>query len=148
MSKLVAISRQDGGVSIMRLLDDGLDVDAEVQKWIESSPGQYASHRETAPAELPGDMDTDPFRGAWADKAGKLGHDMPRAREIHKQRLRIERAPLLAELDVEYIRAQETNDNGKRAQVTARKQALRDITADQRFATAATVADLMEIRLP
>lgn len=56
-----------------------------------------------------------------------------KAKEITKDRLRAERAPLLAGLDVAYQRADEIGDAEKKAEVVAEKQRLRDITqlADQ-----------------
>ena len=56
-----------------------------------------------------------------------------KAKEITKDRLRAERVPLLAGLDVAYQRADESGDAEKKAEVVAEKQRLRDITqlADQ-----------------
>jgi hypothetical protein len=56
-----------------------------------------------------------------------------KAKDITKDRLRAERAPLLAGLDVDYQRADEVGDAEKKAEVVAEKQRLRDITqlADQ-----------------
>ena len=56
-----------------------------------------------------------------------------KAKAITKDRLRLERAPLLQKLDVEYQRADEDADATKKAEVAAEKQRLRDITklADQ-----------------
>ena len=56
-----------------------------------------------------------------------------KAKAITKDRLRLERAPLLQKLDVEYQRADEAADATKKAEVAAEKQRLRDITklADQ-----------------
>ena len=56
-----------------------------------------------------------------------------KAKEITKNRLRAERAPLLQKLDVDYQRADEAADAAKKAEVVAEKQRLRDITqlADQ-----------------
>lgn len=52
--------------------------------------------------------------------------NLNKARDITKQRLRKERAPLLLQLDVDYIRAQELG--GDVAPIVQRKQELRDIT--------------------
>jgi len=56
-----------------------------------------------------------------------------KAKDITKDRLRRERAPLLQKLDVDYQRADEASDAAKKAEVVAEKQRLRDITqlADQ-----------------
>ena len=59
--------------------------------------------------------------------------NLDKAKEIKKQHLRTERAPLLQKLDVDYQRADEASDAAKKAEVVAEKQRLRDITqlADQ-----------------
>lgn len=68
------------------------------------------------------------WRGAWTWTTDDPVIDIcpDRAVEVTKERLRRERAPLLAELDVAYIRALEA---GNPAAVVAEKQRLRDITA-------------------
>lgn len=64
--------------------------------------------------------------------------NMGRAREIHGDRLRALRAPILAQLDVEYQRADEKGDAAGKKAVAVRKQALRDVTADPAIDTATT----------
>lgn len=50
----------------------------------------------------------------------------PKAEVIVVERLRIEREPLLAELDTSFMRALESGEDT--ADIVAKKQALRDIT--------------------
>ena len=59
--------------------------------------------------------------------------NLDKAKAITNDRLREERATLLAGLDVAYQRADESGDAEKKAEVVAEKQRLRDITqlADQ-----------------
>lgn len=66
------------------------------------------------------------FRNAWKEGSQGIEHDMVKCREITKDRLRAERAPLLAALDVAFQRALEVN--GNTAAIVAEKQRLRDIT--------------------
>jgi len=54
--------------------------------------------------------------------------DVERAKEIKKAKLRHERVPKFADLDKEYMLADETQDDVKKADVIASKQRLRDIT--------------------
>jgi hypothetical protein len=62
----------------------------------------------------------------WAWDGTKVVFHVDRGREMRKQELRRERAPLLAELDVAYMRAQEA---GKpTADIVASKARLRDVT--------------------
>ena len=60
--------------------------------------------------------------------------DMAKAREIHKNNIRIARKPKLAELDVEFQKALETG--ASTTDIVAKKQALRDAPADSGIAAA------------
>lgn len=82
------------------------------------------------------------FRNAWKAGTGKVEHDMAKCREIQKSRLREIRAPKLAALDVEFMRALEAGDNAKCAEIAAQKQALRDVTKDPAITAAKTVEEL------
>ena len=78
------------------------------------------------------------FRNAWELVDGAVVVNMPRARDIHKSKLRELRAPKLAALDVEYQRADEAGDAAEKARIAAQKQALRDVTSDPAIAAAST----------
>lgn len=82
------------------------------------------------------------FRDAWSHD---LRVDMEKAREIHRDRMRAARAPLLQMLDVEYQRADEVGDPVRKRKVTHRKQLLRDVTADPRIAAAETPSQLKAV---
>jgi hypothetical protein len=58
-----------------------------------------------------------------------IGINVDKAKEIHKDKIRQVRNPLLQEKDVEYMRALEAGDTQKVAEVVATKQALRDATS-------------------
>lgn len=73
--------------------------------------------------------------------------NMTKAREIKKDMIRADRAPLLAALDVEYMRAVETGDTVKQAEIAAKKQALRDATKDPAI-TAAQTPDQLKAVVP
>lgn len=73
------------------------------------------------------DIPTDrTFRNAWK---ADLSVDMVKARIILRDKMRIARAPLLADLDTQYMRADEANNAQQKAAITQQKQTLRDITA-------------------
>jgi hypothetical protein len=57
-----------------------------------------------------------------------IGINVDKAKEIHKDKIREVRNPLLEKKDVEYIRAQEVGDTEKIAAIVAEKQSLRDVT--------------------
>lgn len=141
----ILIKRVDGGVSIMALAPTTTDADREVEKWKNIHPGQYVSHRAMAQGET---MPPRTFRDAWTEINGTIDHDWAKAREIRKEQLRRERAPKLAELDTAFLRAIEAGDQAEGNKVAAKKQALRDVTADPRIAAATSVAALLEVRLP
>jgi hypothetical protein len=67
--------------------------------------------------------------------------DIPKAKEIRKEQLRQERKPLLEQLDVDYMRAQEAGDIT--SSIVQKKQRLRDITNAVDSCT--TVEDLKAI---
>ena len=69
-----------------------------------------------------------------------FGVDMAKAREIHKTNIRAARVSKLAELDVEFQKAQETS--ASTTDIVAKKQALRDAPADSGIAAASDEAAL------
>tara|TARA_B100000963_G_scaffold341497_1_gene341249 strand:- start:99 stop:359 length:261 start_codon:yes stop_codon:yes gene_type:complete len=66
--------------------------------------------------------------------------DMAKAREIHKNNIRLARQPKLAELDIEFQKAQETSADT--SAIVAKKNALRDAPADSGIASASDEASL------
>lgn len=85
------------------------------------------------------------FRGAWQFSGDAVEIDMAKARDIHRDRLRAERAPRLGALDVDYMKALE--QGGDTTSVVAEKQALRDVTADPRIDAATTPDELKDLTL-
>ena len=61
--------------------------------------------------------------------------DMAKAREIHKEKIRVARKPLLEALDIEFQKALETG--ASTTDIIAKKQALRDAPADSGITSAA-----------
>jgi len=51
-----------------------------------------------------------------------------KAKAIWKDKWREARKPLLASLDIEFMKAVETDDTEKQAEIALKKQALRDVT--------------------
>lgn len=93
------------------------------------------------------DLPSRDFRNAWKIDGGKIDHDMEKAKEILKAKLRVDRAPLLSALDVEYQKADESGDSLKKRALAAEKQKLRDVTSDPRIAAATTIEDLTKIKI-
>jgi hypothetical protein len=82
----------------------------------------------------------DEYRDALALQDGRLAHDMKKARGIFLGRVRAARAPALAALDVESVRAMESGGDARA--VAERKQALRDLPATLPVDGAKSPADL------
>ena len=78
------------------------------------------------------------YRNAWAAdlKALSVSVDMGKARNIHRNRMREARKPKLAALDVDYQRSLESGSGS--ADIVAKKQKLRDITASPEIEEAQT----------
>jgi len=51
-----------------------------------------------------------------------------KAKVIWKDKWREARRPLLASLDIEFMKAVEAGDSAKQAEIASKKQALRDVT--------------------
>lgn len=157
----VAVSRVDGGVTILRVVETEYLPDGSVHKTYEITPAYVdsliakyvADGHWTGPLApvswrfVPNDFvdehtDRD-FRNAWADTGkGKPGHDMAKAQTIHRDRLRALRGPKLAALDTEVMRADEENNKEAKAAAVAKKQKLRDLPDNPRIAAAKTIDEL------
>jgi len=85
------------------------------------------------------------FRGAWQFNGAVVEVDMVAAKDIHKNNLRRDRAPRLADLDVAYMKALEAGSGA--AEIAAQKQVLRDITSDARIDSATTPEELKALDL-
>lgn len=143
MAQYVALSRADGTIAIM--LHPGSPTAQDVAKELAKMADQFVSQRLINANQIPSTRD---YRGAWIDDGnGPIKHDMPRAREIHRERVRVEREPRLAALDADSIRAIEDNDAPKKAQVKVAKQKLRDAPSDPRIEAAPNVAALAALTL-
>lgn len=73
--------------------------------------------------------------------------DMTKAREIKRDLIRAERAPMLAALDVEFMRAVETGDTAAQQAIAAEKQRLRDATKAPAIDSAQTPDELKDLKL-
>jgi len=101
-------------------------------------------YRLIEPSEIPTDR---AYRNAWVDTGAAVEHDMAKARRLHLERLRAERAALLPALDAQWMRAT-GQKNGKEADdVEAKRQALRDFpqTIAAALAAATNIDELKTI---
>lgn len=139
----IGIERDDGGLTVMTLVDGlGLeDVPREIAKW-EQGTG-YKAVRWEEITEYPPRL----YRNAYelGDKQAVV--NMEKARNLHRDELRIARKPMLEELDVAYVRADETGDAAQKASIASDKTVLRDVTEDPRIEAAQTPEELAQLTL-
>lgn len=150
----VVIKRPDGGVSIMvlqglaaeahELAPEYLDmiVQAEISQWPKEDQGAVVSWRAMPDDAIPTDRT---FRAAWSDTSKELvvDQDMAKCRNIWRDHMRAARAPKLAALDVEVMRAIEAGDDTKA--IADKKQALRDVTKAAEIEAATTPEELKAV---
>ena len=72
--------------------------------------------------------------------------NMDKARDIKRDMIREERKPLLEALDVQFMRAVESDDKPTQTQISAKKKALRDCTQDPDIGAAQTPDELKAVR--
>lgn len=139
MSKVIVFKNIDDSVGVLNPSPQcHLSLDEIIKKDLPESCVEY----QIFDAEnLPVDKT---FRNAWILKEGKVEHDMDKARELQKVRLRNLRAPLLSKLDVDYQKADEEDDRPKKKKIADKKKALRDITVHASILEALTVEELKE----
>ena len=70
--------------------------------------------------------------------------NLNKAKDIWRDKIREDRKPKLAELDVQYMRAVENDNATEKAAIATKKQTLRDATADSRI-DAATSPDELKV---
>ena len=149
MAQHFLIKRKDGSVWVMIGADDvEIDPDVEIAKWPPEQQAEIIGHESLDYASVNA-MDRY-FRNAWTHvvtgrAVGRVVVDMTKAREIHRDVLRRARKPLLEAADVDYIKADEAADEPKKAEIRARKQALRDVPQDPRIDAAQTPEELKAI---
>lgn len=165
-----AVTRVDGGVTVLRVIENEYAPDGSLARhydvtpeYIDSLIAKYVAadrpedERQWVGGQLPVswrlvpndyvDESTDRyFREAWKDGGrGKPDVDMPKAREIHRRKLRRMRIPLMDALDVEYLQADERGEQQKKRDIGTKKQQLRDVTADPRIDAAQTPEELKAV---
>ena len=129
MSKII-YTNSDGTVSIITPAGDVNDAIKDVPSGL--------SYEIVEDSVIPTDRS---FRNAWKQNSKTIETDMTKAKEIHKDKIRIARTPKLAELDIEFQKALETG--ASTTDIVAKKQALRDAPADSGIA-AASDADALK----
>jgi hypothetical protein len=119
MSKVIIFTNDNGGVSVC--IPTGEISITEVQaKDIPENVQSFIVSTSSLPEEY------DDFFGAWEQTNGVVTVNLNKAKDITKNRLRIQREPLLAAQDVLFQRALETGADT--SAIVAEKTRLRNIT--------------------
>ena len=74
-----------------------------------------------------------------------IGVNVPKAKELQKERFRQVRKPLLESLAIDYQRADEAGDASKKTEIATKKQALRDVTSSTALNDATTEAEVRAV---
>jgi hypothetical protein len=160
----IAVARKDGSTAILsfltrgrgNVLPDGASwlnekagiwqrpsreslVAAEVKKAI---PDYLAWHR-IVEADIPSDRE---YRDAWHHNGKTIIHDMEKAKEIHRNKIRHARATAFVGLDAEYAKAFGRGDAEAVSRIETARQKWRDAPADPRIAAATTIESLKSLR--
>lgn len=118
------------------------DVERDViAKWAPSSRDAVVSTRRVKKDDIPTDRT---YRMAWRDMGDAVRVDMPLAREIKRQRIRMARPKAFAALDAAYLKADEAGDEPLKQEIAKQKQFLRDIPTDPAIDAAQTPDELVE----
>lgn len=134
MMKII-YTRPDGGVSVVTPC-------ASIEEAWAKLPPEAINPEIVEDSVIPLDRT---FRNAWKAGYGAVLHDMEKCREIHRDRIREARQPVLESLDVAYMRAIECADVALQEQIISQKQALRDAPADPAIDAAKTPEELKNI---
>jgi|TARA_R110000823_G_scaffold263058_1_gene383578 hypothetical protein len=156
MTKLIVTTDTDGNVTVCQPSPDARLVTTEngvvpfyksgaIRKlppddipWSETEDEFVARIRaKDVPADAPNvtivedsDLPGRKFRNAWKqDAEGKPQVDMPKARDLHMDRIRVIRNEELQKEDINFQRAIEADDASAKTAVATKKQALRDLPA-------------------
>lgn len=133
----------DGGVAVVAPVRNTHPVPEELEDLEIEGRAWERLPKDAINPEFVDDVPADrTFRGAWKADGGSIVCDMEKAIEIHKDMLRELRAPLLEQLDIDYMLALEKGNTAALADIASRKQALRDVTVDASIVNAKTPEEL------
>lgn len=164
--KCLAFVAPDGGVSIIRPSPRSKREDESEEDFLartlakairrgaepcadgkEHEPGSYPTEADPITVIDEDDIPVDlSYRAAWVLQGTAPVVDMERAKEIKRNRLRLDRKPLFAENDAMASWAVLLGDEQMKAEVLAERQRLRDLPALPSIDAAQTPDDLKAIR--
>jgi hypothetical protein len=102
--------------------DESIKSPEEIAEYVGALPGYLIlDHSEI------GNQDPE-FSAAWKLGPKSIEVDLSKAKDIWRDKWREARKPLLASLDIEFMKAVETSDSIKQTEIATKKQELRDVT--------------------
>ena len=120
MSKRIIYTNSDGGFSV---IIPAPDANLSIEQIAAKDVPPNTEYKIVDVSEIPKDRE---FRTAWQQLDDKIEINFDKAKEITKKRLREERKSLLAQQDVEFLKAIETDSD--KSEIIKEKKRLRDIT--------------------
>lgn len=139
--KRIVYTRSDGGITILILAPGARRKGESEEEFVnriqqKDVPKDALAVRIVDESEVPTDRT---FRNAWKSD---LTVDMPKARDIHRDRLRQIRAPLFEPIERAQRTALVAGDALEARRLESSLQALRDVTADAAIEAARTPEEL------
>jgi len=126
--KVRAFENKDDGVSVIHPAPKSRRQDETEEQWLarifDKATPEGAIFKDIDISAIPDDRT---FREAWELNGDVISVNMPKARVIHMDRIRMLRNKKLKDLDVDYIMAMEASDQAKMDEIASLKSILRDI---------------------
>lgn len=136
--------RPDNTVAITYMMVEGVDLDAHAEELLKRGDIPTDHIKVAVAASVPPRCE---FRNAMVWDGKQIVHDMGRARDIHRERLRQERQPMLDALDREYNKMIGTKNLTAAEAVEVKRQCMRDITKHPAIDAAKTLDDLRAVKV-
>ena len=138
--KLIVFNNDNGGLSITYPTEESLgamSIDEVADLVVPDGISFHIIEQE----KIPPNRD---FRNAWKydNSVESVNVNMQKARDIHRDRIRIKRDEKLKALDISYMRADEQGDATQKANIANEKQILRDLPQDFDLTQATTPEEL------
>lgn len=163
METYVALVRADGTVAHLAFQNEfrngrgelvqRVGTDAEIENeaqrfsamWVAAGEPGVVRWRRLSQAEHDMFAQNRVYRDAMEDNNGTLQHNMPRARELHRQHLRHIAGDRLMRLDRRWVDAAADGNRQEQTRVEAERNALRALPSDPRIEAATTLAELQVV---
>lgn len=139
MSTVIVYEQTNGQIATVIPTADYL-LNQPIEQLVSLTVPAGAKYQITQASDLPDAAD---FFNAWVfNESKEVVVDMPKAIKIKQQQIREERAAKFTDLDVKFMKALEVYDIVQIAEISAKKQALRDATKDPSIVNATSVEEL------